>query len=211
MIVYDIEIQNPPVANPKKKGDYKIANGWEDYKGMGIACAVFYDMQRDLIRIYKDNLPTKELHEIVNSADILVGYNNRRFDDNLLRSMDCNVPLHKSYDILHQFYMAKGLSEEWNPRTHGGYSLDKMCMKNLNMEKAKSGSGADAPYLWQDGKRQEVIDYCINDVMITAKLLSKIFELGGLHDCKTKAGKFYKMPLPYISFGGLDGLKRAVL
>jgi hypothetical protein len=37
--------------------------------------------------------------------------------------------------------------------------------------KAKTGEGAIAPVLWQRGERQEVIDHCMNDVVITKAML----------------------------------------
>jgi hypothetical protein len=35
----------------------------------------------------------------------------------------------------------------------------------------KTGSGELAPKLWQDGRFQDVIDYCLNDVKITNEIL----------------------------------------
>ena len=53
--------------------------------------------------------------------------------------------------------------------TRAGYSLDAIAQAN-NLG-AKTGHGAEAPKLWKQGKYQEVIDYCKNDVLITRRLL----------------------------------------
>lgn len=39
--------------------------------------------------------------------------------------------------------------------------------------KGKSGNGELAPILWQDGKHQQVIDYCLNDVKLLRSLYFK--------------------------------------
>lgn len=55
---------------------------------------------------------------------------------------------------------------------------------------SKTGTGSLAPKLWQEGKRQEVIDYCLNDVTLTYKLLNLGLD-GKLKDPNT--GKSLKL------------------
>ena len=47
---------------------------------------------------------------------------------------------------------------------------------------SKSGSGANAAILWQQGKEQEVIDYCINDIKLTRELFDLIQDKGEIID-----------------------------
>ena len=51
----------------------------------------------------------------------------------------------------------------------------------------KTGTGANAAILWQRGKYQEVIDYCLNDVKLTLDLLKNIQANDGwINNPKTK-------------------------
>ena len=52
--------------------------------------------------------------------------------------------------------------------TRGGYNLQNLAQKNLGV--GKTGSGELAPKLWQDDKKQEVIDYCLNEVRLLKQL-----------------------------------------
>jgi hypothetical protein len=62
-------------------------------------------------------------------------------------------------------------SVNWQDQPEGySYSLDAIARANGY---AKTGNGALAPQLWQDGKYREVIDYCLNDCQITRKLFLK--------------------------------------
>ena len=56
-------------------------------------------------------------------------------------------------------------------KTRAGYSLDALALANLGQ--AKTGHGALAPELWQQGRYHEVIRYCLNDVWLTKQLFDK--------------------------------------
>ena len=55
------------------------------------------------------------------------------------------------------------------PAHHGGYRLDDICQAN-GLGK-KTGWGGSAPIDWQLGHFGRLIDYCMNDVMLTTRLL----------------------------------------
>lgn len=59
---------------------------------------------------------------------------------------------------------------------HSGYGLDAVCETNFGMR--KTGNGALAPILWQQGKRGQVIDYCLQDVKMERTLLDLIRDRG---------------------------------
>jgi hypothetical protein len=48
------------------------------------------------------------------------------------------------------------------------YKLDAIAKAN---GMAKTGTGELAPIMWQRGQKQEVIDYCLNDVRVTTAIL----------------------------------------
>lgn len=57
----------------------------------------------------------------------------------------------------------------------------------------KTGTGELAPKLWQEGRKNDVADYCRNDVKVTYRLLQRGIK-GELIDPNT--GKFLKLPAP---------------
>lgn len=196
MIVLDTEIIAAPVSSDKRKDGYKYANGWEDYIGMGISVCVIYDYKTNQYYEFTESiLNTKhnEMQSIIDNAEIICGFNHIKFDVPLLEAHGFNFSDKHLYDILLQLWFAAGLNKNYNPKTHGGYSLNAVCKNNLDGAQ-KNGSGADAPILWQDGKYNEVIQYCRNDVKLTKDLLDLIFMNGGLISPRTK--KYCKMAIP---------------
>ena len=63
-----------------------------------------------------------------------------------------------------------------------GYSLEKIAQANLGY--GKTGTGANAPELWQLGKKEEVINYCLKDIQITKDIYFR-FIRGKLTDPNT--------------------------
>ena len=84
------------------------------------------------------------------------------------------------YDILVEMWIAAGLAPVFQMGTHGGFGLDATAARNLGTK--KTGSGALAPVSWQRGQIGAVIDYCMEDVRLTRKLLDKILRGGKLLD-----------------------------
>lgn len=179
VLVYDIEIEN---AIPDRKGGLLIDNiryceGWGDYEGMGIAVVGVWSYRNDSpVVICRDNLD--QFARAAEAADLLVGFNNLKFDTKVLAANGVNIPPEKEYDICREMWIADGLDPDtFNPKTHGGYSLENAMYANLGI--GKSGSGASAPIDWQQGRIGKVITYCLADVVGTKKLFDLICVKGG--------------------------------
>jgi DEAD/DEAH box helicase domain-containing protein len=192
LIVYDIECIRPPVQD-KKRLNYEYANGWEDYIGMGIAVAVFYVYSEDKLYTFTKDSLIEEFQKIIDDNLPLVGFNIKSYDNKMLRAHSFRIDDNNCYDILEQLWIASGIIGKYDIKTHRGYSLNKVLDVNFK-DIQKIMNGADAPFLWQDGEREKVIDYCKSDVNLTKMLLNRIFETGGLINPVTK--KFTKMVLP---------------
>lgn len=102
-----------------------------------------------------------ELEADLKQAHLLVGFNNDHFDTPILNKY-LNLDLFSiaSFDILREF----------RAKTGKRLSLDSIASMTLGSN--KSGTGANAMVLYQEGKLQELADYCLNDV----KLTKDIFE-----------------------------------
>ena len=191
-MVYDIEIKKaiPPRDGDKLFGiDY--CEGWNDHENMGISVIGYYISWEDRYGVAINN--QKHIMECFYKADFHVGFNNYRFDDNVIRKTwgdKWNEILsigryNRIYDILRETYKNLNFDpDDFNYKTHSGYSLDAMCRCNLGEK--KKGSGEMAPILWQRGKIDEVITYCLDDVAKTKKLFELILRNGSLIDPKTK-------------------------
>lgn len=98
----------------------------------------------------------------------IIGFNSKQFDDNLCRANGIDVIT--TYDLLEEIRLVAFGSTRWEDTPEGhNYSLDAIAKAN---GMTKTGHGALAPQLWQEGKHQEVIDYCVNDVKLTVELLN---------------------------------------
>lgn len=172
-IIYDCEIIN---AIPNKDGSkikgITYCDGWRDFANMGVSVTCVYDYAEDRYRVFcRDNMV--DLAHLIADSDLCVGFNSIPFDNALLLASQWPMPPEdKSYDLLREIWAANNLGPEFNFKTHGGYGLDAVCEKNFGTK--KSGNGAFAPVLWQQGRRGEVIDYCLNDVRLTKQLFDAV-------------------------------------
>ncbi len=182
MLIYDLEIINAvPPRDGLRQSNVTYCEGWHDYVGMGIAVICCYDYKTDRTRVFsRDNISL--FPKLVETHDVVVGFNNSRFDNRVLAANMLAVPEALSYDLLTEIWRGLGLSDEFNFQTHGGYSLDAMCQANFRT--GKVGNGADAPLAFQRGNIGQVIDYCLHDVHLTKRLLDRVIRQGTLVDPK---------------------------
>lgn len=183
MLVYDCEILK---AVPGRGKDWQPAPGidycagWHDHANMGISCICAYDTAEMRAYVFlKDNI--EGFARLARSADVLVGFNNIGFDDKLLAANGIEMPSHEDvprFDILAETWESLGMGREYIDKAHAGYGLDAMAKTNLGS--CKTGHGAHAPALWQQGYHGAVIDYCLQDVALTTRLAVMIERYGML-------------------------------
>ena len=185
ILIYDCEIIKS--IRDQKKVDLahiEYCNGWDDYENMGISVigVNFIDEDlRDEVFSHNCDKGLETFQDGLYVADVLVGFNNQSFDDNLIKANGFIIPDNVvNYDLLAEIWEGAGLGREFVYPTHAGFGLDAICKANGLGE--KSGDGANAAVLWQKGKHQEVIDYCENDIRLTRKLFDLIQETGEIKD-----------------------------
>lgn len=188
LMVYDCEIENAvPGKEPRLEG-IKYNQGWHDKAGMGISVICAYVWDQGYRVFMKDNFEAfKALVEDPNT--LCIGYNNHAFDDPLVKAV-LGFPIddRRSYDL----YSAVRVSRGTMNSAHGP-SLDTLAKANFLA--GKSGSGALAPILWQQGKVGQVVDYCLNDVAITVRLLELVMA-GRLRD--PDSGRILDVAIPSL-------------
>jgi len=180
-VIYDTETIRsvPPRGKPRVEG-IEYCKSWTDYEGMGISVVCAYDYGSDLYRIFMcDN--AVQFQWLINRADVIIGFNSLKFDNNLVREFGINLPDSKSYDLLVEIWIAAGLAPTYQHGTHAGYSLNDCIRANFGITKGACG-GDGAPVKWQQGKIGIVTDYCLADVCGTKKLIDKIMSTGRITD-----------------------------
>ena len=171
MLIFDIEIANPIAPkNPAERQDGLFyARDFNDYENMGIACIGVYEYTTDKYRVFGE-YELDEFRQLLDTNDVSVGYNNTRFDNNVLKANKIDVQPNKSYDIYFEIVRQLGHVK--------GCKLDDVIKANFPNSPGKNGDGAQAPILWQPGYHTKVIDYCLNDVRLTKMLMDRIIRFG---------------------------------
>lgn len=177
MIILDVEIEKaiPPRPHEIREPGIEYCEGWRDFKGMGVTCVCTYELQTHLSRTFL----IEDLEDLQRylAGKPTSGFNTRRFDLPLLAEHGVTVDQAQHYDMLEAIWVAQGLDPDvFVYSTHGGWSLDAVC--EASFSHCKSGNGAMAPIWWQKGQRGRVIDYCLRDVWLEARLLQHVIETG---------------------------------
>ena len=169
IVVYDIEIEKPvpPKDEPMEPG-IEYCDGWGDHAGMGIAIVSAYSLATGIPYLFcKDNI--EELFRLLDEADVIAGFNNRRFDDKIMAAVGYEIPEEKSYDLFVEIKEAAGAKQYAK-----GYNLDNCCMINLGIQKA--GDAAQVPVLWQRGQYGRCFNYAMRDITMEYLLLKMAME-----------------------------------
>jgi DEAD/DEAH box helicase domain-containing protein len=129
--------------------------GWDRIGQMGLSVGVTYSTARGGYRIY-DERQVNDLIRELQRADLIVGFNNLRFD----------------YEVLHG-YTALDLRQlptldmlvDLQERLQHRLSLDAIATATFGVE--KTAEGLQAIQWFKDGKLLEIAEYCCYDVKLT--------------------------------------------
>lgn len=150
--------------------------GWNNIEQLGLAVAVTLHSRDGSFGVYRAH-QTEELLADLRSADCVVGFNSRGFDFRVLQPyVAFNLKDLKDLDLMLDIKKSAGFR----------VGLNNACSATFN--EGKSGHGADSVQWWREGKQDEVIEYCKQDVLLTRRL----HEYGAQHHhvfCKDKQGR----------------------
>jgi len=156
--------------------------GWQRADKMGVSVAVVYDSRLEGFVTYLEN-EVNRLIEHLTELDLIVGFNNKRFDNQVLSGYtDMRLDALPTIDLLEEI------------SNHLGYrlSLDRLAEQTLGTN--KSADGLQALRWYKEGKIRQICEYCRMDVAITRDLLFYGLDNGYLL-FKNKAGKRVRLPL----------------
>ncbi len=132
--------------------------GSNDPRDLSISIVGVYDSLTDKYSTYTQE-ELKNLWPILETTDILIGYNSEHFDIPLLdKYYPGDLTKIKSIDIL------KEIRDSANRRM----KLDQVAEGTLGLN--KSGNGLDAIKWWREGEVDKVREYCLHDVKITKEI-----------------------------------------
>ncbi|PIT91326.1 hypothetical protein COU17_00845 [Candidatus Kaiserbacteria bacterium CG10_big_fil_rev_8_21_14_0_10_49_17] len=156
-IVFDIETSN----------EFSDVGSF-DPSALDISVVGVYDSKTDSYRAYLlDELP--DLWPVLESADVLVGYNSDHFDVPLLNKYYTgDLTRIKSVDLLREIKNSLGRR----------LKLDSVAEATLGVN--KSGHGLEALKWWRNGEVEKVKQYCLDDVRITKDLYEYALKHGHL-------------------------------
>lgn len=193
ILIYDCEIIKaimPDYKNEQPIEGIEYCKGWGDHENMGISVIGTYNnwTKEQVAFVNHANIPDnlqqntwvslQYFQQLLDECDVLVGFNNQHFDDNLIKANGFIIPDRVvNYDILVEMWRAVGIEPPFVYPTHAGYSLKQTC--EANGLPPKTGDGGNAAIQWQRGEYQKVIDYCLNDIKITTDLFRKIVNNDG--------------------------------
>jgi hypothetical protein len=129
--------------------------GWDKISRMGMSVGVTYSTGRGEYRIYGEKQVSALITEL-QRADLVVGFNNLRFDYEVLHGY---TPLD-----LRQIPTLDMLVELQNQLQHR-LSLDSIATATFGVE--KTAEGLQALQWFKEGRLLEIAEYCCFDVKLT--------------------------------------------
>jgi DEAD/DEAH box helicase domain-containing protein len=151
--------------------------GWHNIRDMRMSIGVTYSTQRGEYRIYHER-EVNALIEELRRADLVVGFNNQRFDYAVLQG-------HNDFFDPEQVPTMDMLVDLQNKLQHR-LSLDAIANATFGVE--KTSEGLQAIRWFREGKLMDIAEYCCFDVKIT----KMVHEYGMQHGQVFFTNKFGK-------------------
>lgn len=170
------------VFDLETKRSAEEVGGWRNAYRMGLSAAVVYDaVLNGFVTYFEDE--SERLIEHLKSCSLVVGFNHRRFDYQVL-SAYTNIDLLElpSLDLLEVI------------KDRLGYRLSLNRLVEYTLGEKKSADGLQALQWYREGKFQEIVEYCRKDVELTRNLFLFGVEHGHVL-FRNKAGKTVRLPL----------------
>lgn len=173
-IVFDLETQRSA----------EDVGGWEHRHRMGLAVGVVYDLDRAEFRVYTERQVDALINDLVR-ARLIVGFNVRRFDFDVLRAYaDLDWNALPALDILECIHRRLGFR----------LKLDHLAQETLG--ERKSADGLQSLAWFKAGEIERVIEYCKQDVLLTKRL----YDFGRQHGYllyRDNQGRAVRLPVDF--------------
>jgi DEAD/DEAH box helicase domain-containing protein len=151
---------------------------------MRMALAVTWDSREARFATFREGDVSALLAKL-READLVVGYNVRRFDYRVLRGYtDDDLGALPTFDMLDAIHRRLGFR----------LPLGHVAEETLGAE--KSADGLQSLAWWREGRVDEIERYCRQDVALLRDLLAHAEAHGHLH-FRTRSGERVRLPAPW--------------
>jgi DEAD/DEAH box helicase domain-containing protein len=158
--------------------------GWQNTHLMRVSVAVLHEVPANTSRAYREH-EIEELIEHLKELDLVVGFNISRFDYRVLKAYTTfDLDRLNTFDILAHIH--KGL----------GFRLSLGHLAQATLGHPKGGDGLQAVSWFREGKWDDLIKYCTEDVVITRDLFYHGIHKGYLVYAN-RDGSMLRIPTPW--------------
>ncbi|SFM71901.1 DEAD/DEAH box helicase [Thermodesulforhabdus norvegica] len=156
--------------------------GWHNCHLMRVSVAVLYDMVKERFLVYRED-EIEDLIKQFQTYELIVGFNIKRFDYRVLMPYSTiDLQILPTFDILEEVSRVLGFR----------LSLDHLAAATLGS--VKRANGIQAVKWFREGRWEELVSYCIQDVALTRDLF--LFGLRNGHlKFRGKRGSMTKIPV----------------
>ncbi len=148
--VFDIETQR----------SFQEVGGFENLDKLGVSVACAYDSKTDQFLTFRENELKSGLFPLLEDR-LVIGYNIRGFDLHVLASYGLE---YRDLDVFDIMYDIEAITRQ------RFLKLEYLARGTLG--EGKSADGLQAIEWWKQGKVDEIIKYCLQDVKVTRDLFN---------------------------------------
>ena len=148
ILVFDLETQ--------KSADE--VGGWSNISQMGLALAVTLDLRKEKFLVFFEQNVEKLLIELL-SADLVIGFNVKRFDYDVLRPYT-----DIAFDRIHTLDILEQVKQKL------GFRLKLNSLAEATLNETKTADGLQSLKWWKEGRHDLIEMYCKKDVEVTSRL-----------------------------------------
>ncbi len=142
--------------------------GWHNAHLMRVALAVIYDSLQERFETFFEK-DVALLIQRLGAADLVVGFNVRRFDYHVLRGYsDSDFSRLPTFDVLDAVHRRLG------------YRLALGHLAQETLGQTKDGDGLQSLRWWKEGRMKEIEEYCRKDVTLLRDLVRHAEQHGHL-------------------------------
>ena len=159
--------------------------GRQNLHKLKVSVVGIYDYLTDEYKIYEES-EIQTLEERLKSAELLIGFNIRRFDLPVLSPY-----LFLSFETLPVLDIMEEIEKVRGHRV----GLHSVAQATLGV--TKSGEGWNAVNLYEQGKMDELKKYCLNDVRLTKEIYDYGCREGRVFFISNRDWKKYEIPISW--------------
>jgi len=174
LLVFDLETQRSA----------EEVGGWHNAHLMRISLAVIHDSLEQRFTTFFE-ADVERLLERLASADLVIGFNVRRFDYRVLRGYtDFDLSSLPTFDVLDEIHARLG------------FRISLAHLGEETLGESKSADGLQALAWWKEGRVDEIEKYCRRDVALLRDLFDHAREHGHLIFRSRRGGRV-RVPLQF--------------